>query len=349
MRLLDDFFKKKVEKTVDTSLFRLMQQFDSSKRTIHLFVEDEDDFQFYRHWVEKVFVEFELFYYPEKGKANVLKAYSEINWEKYPKNRLLFFVDKDFDDILEKKMAQDVNLFYTKFYSIENYLVTEEVYEIIISEIFRCKNDGIRLNILTQLRQQYTVFCDRFVLIIAWILVYRSKDQNADLDKISVEHFLKHHSFEIFVKRYMRDDLFDQIKRRDDISPVIKGIRTSKLKAILEEKAEADPQYFDRRLALNFARRLVEIEQCKQWIRGKYELWFLTEFFFKSLKVFFREYNSKVAEINKRKSIGENVEATYSSFVDITVANVFFILPPKINPPADIILFLKRNYEHADN
>jgi hypothetical protein len=110
---------------------------------VNFYIEDEDQENFYHSILKKLFPEIRLDkIFPLRGKDNVLeKSKRHIG----DKNKV-FIVDKDFDDLLNKKVIQN-NLFYLNEYSIENYLLDEEaIKEYIIDEKPRIKKREINTN-----------------------------------------------------------------------------------------------------------------------------------------------------------------------------------------------------------
>jgi hypothetical protein len=102
-----------------------LQQYKSTDNSIHIFHEGKDDPSFYSNYLERGRLKRQrVYYYLFNNKKGVYFHYEKINWLKFKKNRLLFFVDKDLDDILEIKYPHDQNIFVTKYYTIENYLIS---------------------------------------------------------------------------------------------------------------------------------------------------------------------------------------------------------------------------------
>jgi hypothetical protein len=88
---------------------------------VNFYIEDKDQENFYYEIFKKLFPEIKLTkIFPLNGKDKVLKKAKRNKDDK----KKIFLVDKDFDDILGKKVKQS-NLFYLEQYSIENYLVEE--------------------------------------------------------------------------------------------------------------------------------------------------------------------------------------------------------------------------------
>lgn len=338
---LDEFFEKKENNTGNISYIQLLQEYVSNGETLHIFVEDEDDFQFYRHWIGRIYTKHLLFYYPQKGKQNVLDFYSRIDWNRFRKCRLLFFYDKDFDDFLNVQHVVDVNVFCTKHYSIENYLVTDEVLQILIEEVYGCKQQEIVEHLLDDAKEKYSTFIDALLVVTAWILVYRKKNADVDLDGLTFGNFFHIDKTNLVTKRYKCSNSYRAIIQDRNVPPSEKAVlRDKKLKTLLEERAEADPSSYDFRLALVNYRQLKVIKNKKAYVRGKYELWFLIEVFFQTARSFFKHYNERAKSYNKNN---EDKKRTYSSNMELNSSNIFHVIPAKMRVPEDIESFLNAN------
>jgi Protein of unknown function (DUF4435) len=113
---------------------------------LNFYVEDADQENFYYHILKKIFPNVKISrIFPLGGKRFVIdKAKGTIS-----DKTKIFILDKDFDDILNKK-ENHPNLFYLKKYSIENYLIEEvALHEIIKEENTKIKDTEIKNKLKT--------------------------------------------------------------------------------------------------------------------------------------------------------------------------------------------------------
>jgi hypothetical protein len=110
---------------------------------VNFYIEDEDQENFYFSILKKLFPGIRLDkIFPLRGKDNVIEKSKRHIGDK----KKVFIVDKDFDDLLNKKVIQN-NLFYLEEYSIENYLLDEKaIKEYIIDEKPKIKKKEIDTN-----------------------------------------------------------------------------------------------------------------------------------------------------------------------------------------------------------
>jgi hypothetical protein len=99
----------------------------SSPDGVHVFFEGDADFSFYTGFLHRFIPSSKrLFPYRCGSKANVYDTHSKV-MSAPPKGIVLFFVDKDFSDILNENYPAADNIYVTDYYSVENYVVTEDM------------------------------------------------------------------------------------------------------------------------------------------------------------------------------------------------------------------------------
>ena len=119
---------------------RYLQQYNNNDNALHIFYEGNDDPSFYSNFLENKNQK-KIYYYQAENKKGVYEIHSKINWSSYDKRRTLFFVDKDFSDILNEIFTIDDNIFVTRYYSIENYVVSKHVFIRTIREILHIDDE----------------------------------------------------------------------------------------------------------------------------------------------------------------------------------------------------------------
>lgn len=92
---------------------------------VNFYVEDEDQENLYFELLHRQFPTLRISkIFPLRGKKNVIAhAQDPVNKNRAAKS--VYILDKDFDDLLARVVAQN-NIFYLEKYSIENYLLEEE-------------------------------------------------------------------------------------------------------------------------------------------------------------------------------------------------------------------------------
>jgi len=115
------------------------------------------------------------------GKDGVIAAYNDkrisqkiSNWK-----RVLFFVDKDWDDLLNiTKIPQSKSVFVTEYYSIENYLVNPDTVEIVWTDIYKLPQDDTRLvQVIQNFQYGYSLFVKLIRPMMAWAIAQKKKEK----------------------------------------------------------------------------------------------------------------------------------------------------------------------------
>lgn len=347
MSYLDEIFQLQELYSLDATLLTLSVEYFPNQKTLHLFIEDEDDFDFYHSYAVRIYNDYDIYKYPQKGKQNVIDAYRSIDWSKYNTARVLFFCDKDYDDILQINPLVEPNIFYTSHYSIENYMVTDEVYSIILSHFFENVPKKLAANVIKELKPLYKLFINRLTTVTGWILTYRLHKQTCDLDKIVFQDIFYHHKTQLSCLKNVSPTKFNNVMSDPNASVFEKGrIRKQDLRTILEGKTKASPQHFDQAAIKQNIKQLKSNIEVKQFIRGKYEFWFIFRVFFPYFTELANRYNDNARANNTNPKKTTSI-AEIKRKIEIKENTIFCTVPPKMKIPEDIDIFLRRNYAVA--
>lgn len=236
-------------------------QFDHQYRPgqhdrLYAFFEGRDDHSFYmpelrRRWNgSRIVIPFDC-----RGKKGVIDAYRDIQMSGKTAN-LAFFVDKDVDDLLGLHSPNDQRIYETECYSIENYMVSEEILEIIWIDIFHLSIADQRLKLI---KDEFTAQHQRFVQLItplmAWIILLRLGNVRCNLSDINLAKIFY---FDENLKLHRRPKILQTLHDACGISNI--GV---------------DPKYFV--LLLSIIRLLKKLNP-KAYVRGKFELWFFVSY-----------------------------------------------------------------------
>lgn len=126
--------------TKSDSFLKGIDIFYTQFNDVNFYIEDEEQENFYHEIFRKLFPKIKLNkIFPLRGKDNVIEKSKRHIGDK----KKVFLVDKDFDDLLGKKINQP-NLFYLERYSIENYLLEDNSFkQYVVEEKPRTKQTTI--------------------------------------------------------------------------------------------------------------------------------------------------------------------------------------------------------------
>ncbi|HWY59460.1 MAG TPA: DUF4435 domain-containing protein [Terriglobales bacterium] len=255
----------------------------------HAFVEGAPDLAFYRSYVERYVEGSELRMYNCEGKANVYQAYAKVV-ERFPRcRRVVFFVDKDLDDILGVPWPSDPRIYITDFYAVENYLVCKEVVRRFFLDFVKMKKVEFDLELaLPEFESQLNAFHRAILPVMAWVVTMRRTGRHPILNDVNPGEFL------VFLN--------SRVTRRNSVRII----------PYLERVTKVECRPGEWRQVRQTCRELRRLEP-KRYVRGKFDAWFLLGFIRKteeSLSAMARESGGAI-------SVG--VQLTDSNFIQLLV------------------------------
>lgn len=295
MNFLDELRNNR--KTPSTAFLRFLQ--NQSPNSVHIFVEGDDDPSFYRnglnHYCES---SRKLHYHECGGKTQVYRTRETIQkrtdtpqWS--DSMILIYFVDKDLSDILQEDYPHASDIFVTDYYSIENYLVSEGMLEVVLTDLFNFYSgekpeSGV---IRAKFREELERFYQYVEPIMIWGLYHKQIGTDFSFSDVKL-----HHLFEI------ESDL--RLKKLADDNELV---------ALLNKMCEihTDNLFSDEEATLQ---NLIKDFEPKKYIRGKFEIWFFVKFLQKlatmlktDLKIDFRYSQGLMGERDIVKTLGPRV------------------------------------------
>ena len=186
MSFVDDLKTARSGRT--TVLHEFWTNYDPNRPRVHIFLEGHDDVVFYKSILEK-YLEGKrpVYAYRCDGKQHVYDAFGQITAKLPHSRQILFFVDKDIDDILGQPWPTDPRIFVTDVYSIENYLVSRDAVSRFIDNFIQFRNVAFQRDaVLDQFDQQLSKFHRLVTPLMAWIIYSRRQGQKPNLSNISL-------------------------------------------------------------------------------------------------------------------------------------------------------------------
>jgi hypothetical protein len=319
-------FKEILEKAgeiPESTYIKYLQQYKPKGNTIHFFFEGQSDLSFYANYIENIYPnDYKLYFYLCDGKENVEQNYNDINWDIYSKNRTLFFIDKDFDDILNIRKITDENIFETQYYSVENYFVTSQCYIRFLKEICNIKIDQIIKDLALQFDRQLDAFHTNLKLMTAWIIYCRKNNYKINLNDI--------HMAKIFT-------ITNELE--------LKRLISKSYKSFFQYLFDATKcSQFDSKEVFEIARELMDMPNPKMYIRGKYEFWFMFNFYKTTIDHLIPFLNQEIK--NKNKKSGTKLPK-YKVHIELKETNICDIIASRVRIPDELNQFLTYNLKRA--
>ena len=254
-----------------------------------------------------------LFSYQCGGKANIYDTYQKVI--NVPSHGVaLFFVDKDFSDILHETYPIAENIYVTDFYSIENYLVSEDMLTRIWNELFHFPKAMISIkSTQSKFRLELEHFYNVFLPLMAWIISLRRSGLKPNLNNINLSNIF-----------FINDDL--SLEKRGEASNIDEI-------EILEKMCGVTTTQECRSNIDSIAQELANLVP-KMYIRGKFEMWFFVKFTEKLTRMLQRAISDRGGKMGVK--------------TQITEGNAIEVLGPRLQIPLSLEKFLHQNMDVLD-
>jgi len=219
-------FKQLLDKSLSEDVVvkhQFLIDFDPLNNIVHAFFEGRNDESFYGTFIRNfLHPDWRLKTYDCKGKRGVYYHFQSLGDRHQNHQPLLFFVDKDIDDIVPEQYLSDPRIYVTDYYSIENYLVTAEALEQIWAEIFRASS-GTHLSEELQNKFSSGLLRIHELLIdfMAWVLAHRRARGRPNLDcVITASLFTINDELEVSLK-YDINSLYTELDRQTKVTSTV--------------------------------------------------------------------------------------------------------------------------------
>lgn len=169
-------------------------RYAKTKHVVYGFVEGKTDPTFYRGFIEHILPDgWEVELWPAGNKDSVLRIHADIDWRRFPKKRVCFFVDRDLSELLAEKQPSDVNVYVTDNYSIENDVVRRGTVRRALTEVFgfATADHGELDQACDAFELELESFLSALIPVMAWILYWRRNKVAANLNDICMQHLFQ--------------------------------------------------------------------------------------------------------------------------------------------------------------
>lgn len=170
---------------------------------LYCFYEGKDDSKYYNFRIENINTNNKKVSHLHcKGKAKVIKLLNLLKSKEkiYKEGKLLFFIDKDFDDLIKEdkleKLQKIENLYITPTYSIENFYTTLEAFQEILKSEFHLMETEDSFQKLTELfRVRQDDFHQIMLEVNSWIATQNyfldtTEERKIPYNELNIDKFL---------------------------------------------------------------------------------------------------------------------------------------------------------------
>ena len=278
--------------------------YDPDLDSFHFFFEGEEDSLFYMPEARRRIEGKDVYLYDCGGKKNVINVRDSLNADEYITENCLYFVDRDFDDLLECQVFVDESTYITDNYSIENDISCIYTVEVILLDLLHVSRANPEFeSILAFVKQAFDLFYIEVRSLIAWILAAKQDGCSPNLNNtLGLKGILSFSDG----KPILSSAGFAEFKRK-----VVVNGRLPSLSAVIR-----------------WHRCLVPLAP-KTWLRGKYEIWFFQFALLAALEV-----------ANERRTAAKQRKIRIPS--SICEGRIFEALGGRVPPPVSLLAFFDR-------
>lgn len=287
---------------------RFLQEYPKDQSSVFCFFEARTDVVFFRPWIDRYFDSDNVKAIPCDGKDGVRYNRDKILSRNVDRSRVAFFMDKDIDDIALGLHEQSSEVFVTKFYSIENYLCTDEVLSRVLTDVVGLDEnhpDFGELAVLFLSGQDQLK--RKLVGTMAFVFWARANGVECNLSNVKARDLF----------RVSFEDGKAQVQSQRGRLALLRA-------ACSAELAQGKPAFSE---LLAAGRLLQEQANYKQWLRGKWE----AEYFIAFLR-FVPEFLNRVRSKGDPRFV-MHPPADARGFVTL--------LSPRCKIPRDVEMFLR--------
>lgn len=234
-------------------------RYNKFKKTVYGFVEGKDDPSFYRGFIEQSIPhDWSVELWAAGNKDKVIQLISHFDWDRFPKKRVAFFIDRDLSCFIGERLPTEDNVYITDKYSIENDVVSRSTCERILTEICNLseltpsEKDGL----LDLFENQVDAFFDALAPIMSWIILWKRNGKRPSLNDICMKHMFS----------------FERGRLQPNPNPKNTGSPINYIHSQCNIDLDASIDITD--IEIEFKRN----DGHKLFCRGKYLLWFVVEF-----------------------------------------------------------------------
>ncbi|MDO3514865.1 DUF4435 domain-containing protein [Ralstonia pseudosolanacearum] len=177
-----------------TVYHEFLLRYKKNERFVYGLVEGKEDPMFYRGIIEQALPkDWDAILIQAGDRDKVLNTYNDFDWDKFPPNRICFFVDRDLTEFVGKKTPVCSNLYVTDNYSIENELAQFCVFRRVIEEIYNINNlsQSDMEKIKSMFETNTMTFREALASVMAQIVIWRRAGERPTLNDIRVKDYFK--------------------------------------------------------------------------------------------------------------------------------------------------------------
>jgi hypothetical protein len=295
----------------NTAYHEFLLYFKATDRVVYGFVEGKEDPMFYRGMIEQHLpAGWDVELIKSGNKDKVFKVYDEMDWTRFSKNQICFFVDRDLSEFLGEKIPSLKNIYITENYSIENEIVTFGTMKRVLEEVLNItelEKPEIE-NVKACFESNHGTFREEMATVMSQIVQWKRNGKKPSLNDIQPKAIFEFKDCRIALKDDCKDKrtLLNNVASCVNITP-----------SALDELAKVEVEFH-------------EMNGVGKFIRGKYLLWFFVETAL--------EIHRNISKFCKKHTTAPKVRLA------LGVGNAMVVIAPRVRCPDSLRGFIESNY-----
>jgi hypothetical protein len=244
--------------SVNDAYHSFLLRFNRARKVVYGFVEGKDDPSFYRSVIERFIPdEWSVDLVRAGNRDKVLAAERAVDWTRFSREQLAFFVDRDLTDFTDAGATYPSNVYVTDAYSIENSIVTADVMLHLLAEVHNVVDwdPDERDALVEHFNRQLENFASFMIPLMAQILIWREDKAKANLDNLDLGSIFDVSGGEFSV-RACYSDVEARVER---LCGCVGALKSKTSDRVARESS------------------LTAAGGAARFVRGKYLIWFLAE------------------------------------------------------------------------
>ncbi|MEI7263769.1 DUF4435 domain-containing protein [Pectobacterium carotovorum] len=203
----------------ETALHNFLLSIVSGKLKLHVYFEGKDDNLFYYRVIKRLVSDnVTLRSVICKNKKLVYDFHSELSGQSDSENKIIYFVDKDIDDLSNEEEEKFNDIHVSEIYSIENYIPSEEIISSYCIEGFSISSESSFIPaILERYEKEEINFFESIRVLMGWAIFCRRNGNRPNFNNINFNDLFDVDSSLSLMKKMSDDELYDYFKNRSNV------------------------------------------------------------------------------------------------------------------------------------
>lgn len=211
-----------VRKRPNVCAHKIKAEYKRGEAKVYIVCEGNEDLGYYGQVIKRKFPKLQVKKQYAGGKNKVLEVYNSFDWSIFEKNRVLFFVDRDFSYWMGEPQYIDTNVYITDQYSFENDAVNVEMFMDVLEDFYGFANatDEELSRIRERFVERWQAFFANSMYVMAALLVSNIHNKEHLAKYVDINKMLKIEVDKVWVESVKgqptKEYLYEKLKLSSD-------------------------------------------------------------------------------------------------------------------------------------